>query len=122
MMALLLVHHIPLVRLALELVLLIDTIHIVEINYLINCNRSVDIPKYTTLNEHFNVLADESIGKKNGKDFQLAYFGIGIGGSRSIGEDSFGLEDRKVNQHKATDFNAFHGIPLIARELHPEVP
>ncbi|QDJ97108.1 hypothetical protein PQC07_gp165 [Aeromonas phage D3] len=89
----------------------------VVVSAAINCNRPVDIPKYTTLNEHFNILADESIGKKNGKDFQLAYFGIGIGGSRSIGEDSFGLEDRKVNQHKATDFNAFHGIPFIAREL-----
>lgn len=83
----------------------------------VNCRQPVDILQYTTLNEHFNVLADESIGRKQGKDFGLLYFGVGIGGSRSIGTDQFGLEDRKVNQHKATDFNAFHGIPLVAREL-----
>lgn len=89
----------------------------ITISTAVNCRQEIDIPQYTTLNEHFNVLADESIGKKQGKDFGLLYFGIGIGGSRSIGTDSFGLEDRKVNQHKATDFNAFHGIPFVAREI-----
>lgn len=89
----------------------------ITISAAVNCRQPVDIPQYTTLNEVFNILADESIGKKQGKDFGLLYFGVGIGGSRSIGTDSWGLEDRKVNQHKATDFNAFRGIPMVAREL-----
>lgn len=93
----------------------------VTVSAAVNCRQPVDIPQYTTLNEHFDVLASESIGKKEGKDFFLGYYGIGIGGSRSIGNDSWGLEDRKVNQHKAVDFNAFHGIPFIARELNNDL-
>lgn len=79
------------------------------------CKEDIEIPKYTTLNEHYGVLADESIGVKHGEDFALKYFGVGIGGSRSIGVGSNGLEGRKVYEHKATDCNAFFPIPLVAR-------
>ena len=68
------------------------------INAALSCNQTVNILKNTTLNEKFNILADESLGRKNGRDFQLAYFGVGIGGSRAIGQDRFGLEGRQVYQ------------------------
>lgn len=87
------------------------------INGALSCNQTVNIPKNTTLNEKFNILADESVGRKNGRDFQLGYFGVGIGGSRALGTDSYGLEGRQVYQHKATDFAPFYGIPMVARKL-----
>lgn len=91
------------------------------INAALSCNRTVNIPQYTTLNEKFNILADDSVGIKNGKDFVLGYFGVGIGGSRSIGQNSYGLEGRQVYQHKATDFAPFYGIPMIARKLGNDI-
>lgn len=75
------------------------------------------LPQWTTLNEHYGVLADESWGQKHGKDFYLGYYGIGIGGSRSIGLGTSGLESRKVNEHKTTDENAFYPIPFVIREI-----
>ena len=89
----------------------------VIINAAVSTGRTVDIQENTTLNQLYDVLKDESIGRKNGKDFTLGYYGIGIGGSRSIGTDSNGLEGRRVYQHKAVDFNAFYPIPFIIREL-----
>ncbi|AEV89572.1 putative major virion structural protein [Pseudomonas phage OBP] len=83
--------------------------------------QTVEIPKNTTLNELYDVLADESLGRKAGKDFQLGYYGIGIGGSRCIGTDANGLEGRRVYQHKATDYNAFYPIPFIARKLGEDI-
>lgn len=93
----------------------------VIINDAVTTGQTVDIPKWTTMNELYDVLADESIGRKAGKDFKLAYFGIGIGGSRSIGQNSLGLEGRQVYQHKATDFGAFFPIPFLIRELGDDV-
>lgn len=87
----------------------------------VNCRQPIELLKYMTLNEVYGILADESIGVKHGKDFVMGYFGIGIGGSRSIGNDSFGLEDRQVYQHKATDFNAYHPIPFLIRELSNDI-
>lgn len=87
------------------------------INAACTTNQTVNIPKFTTLNEKYEVLAEESLGRKNGKDFSLRYFGVGLGGSRSIGQDANGLEGRRVYQHKAVDFNAFFPIPMIARKL-----
>lgn len=91
------------------------------INAACTTGRTVDIPKNTTLNEQYGILADESIGRKNGKDFTLAYYGIGIGGSRCIGTDANGLEGRRVYQHKATDYNAFYPIPFVARKLSEDL-
>lgn len=95
------------------------------INAALSCNQTVNIPKNSTLNEKYNILADESLGRKKGRDFELGYFGVGIGGSRSTGQDSFGLEGRRVHQHTAVDFNAFFPIPMVIRklgdDLDPEV-
>lgn len=91
------------------------------INAACTTNQVVNIPKFTTLNEKYEVLAEESLGRKNGKDFNLRYFGVGIGGSRSIGLDANGLEGRRVYQHKAVDFNAFYPIPMIARKLSEDL-
>lgn len=91
------------------------------INDAVTTGTTVDIPKWTTMNELYDILADESIGRKNGKDFNLAYYGIGIGGSRCIGTDSNGLEGRRVYQHKATDFGAFYPIPFLIREIGDDV-
>lgn len=91
------------------------------INAALSCNQTVNIPKFSTLNERYEVLAEESQGRKKGRDFQLAYFGVGIGGSRSIGQDANGLEGRRVYQHKATDFNAFYPIPMVGRKLSEDL-
>lgn len=91
------------------------------INAACTTNQTVNIPKFTTLNEKYEVLAEESLGRKNGKDFSLRYFGVGLGGSRSIGQDANGLEGRRVYQHKAVDFNAFFPIPMIARKLSEDL-
>ncbi|UQT03233.1 putative virion structural protein [Serratia phage vB_SmaM-Yubaba] len=93
----------------------------VIINAACSTGQTVDIPKWTTMNELYDILADESVGRKNGKDFKLAYYGIGIGGSRSIGTDANGLEGRKVYQHKATDFGAFYPIPFVIREIADDI-
>ncbi|EBY9764001.1 hypothetical protein D5W64_12880 [Salmonella enterica subsp. enterica serovar Saintpaul] len=93
----------------------------VIINDAVTTKTTVDIPKWTTLNELYEILADESVGRKDGKDFTLAYYGIGIGGSRSIGLDSNGLEGRRVYQHKATDFGAYYPIPFLIREIGDDV-
>jgi hypothetical protein len=79
--------------------------------------QTVDILKNTTLNEKRGILAEESLGRKNGRNFYLQYFGVGIKGSRSIGEDPSGLEGRRVYQHKAIDQAAFYSIPMIARKM-----
>lgn len=87
----------------------------------VNCKQPIDIPQYTTLNEKYGILADESIGKKHGKDFVLSYYGIGIGGSRSIGSSGSILEDRKVHQHQPTDQNAFYPIPFLIRLITDDI-
>lgn len=91
------------------------------INAACTTGTTVNIPKNTTLNEAYDVLAEESLGRKNGKDFNLRYFGVGIGGSRSIGLDANGLEGRRVFQHKAVDFNAFYPIPMLGRKLAEDI-
>lgn len=75
------------------------------------------LPKYTTLNERYNILADESIGPKNGKDFELKYFGVGIRGANCNGTDSMGVSRMKVNQHQPIDMNLFTAIPFICRPI-----
>lgn len=80
-------------------------------------NQELNLPQYTTLNERYDVLADQSIGKQNGRNFELKYFGIGIGGSSADGLTSLGTTRLKVNQHQPTDMNLFAAIPFIARPL-----
>lgn len=80
-------------------------------------NQPITLPQYTTLNEYFNKWGDESIGKKNGRDFELKYFSLGIRGSNCYGMDGNGLSRMRVNGHQPTDMNLFTMIPLIARPL-----
>ena len=87
----------------------------------VNCKQPFNIPANTTLNEKYDVLAVESVGVKHGKDFNLGYYGIGIGGSRSVGADTNGLEGRKVYQHKATDQAAFYPIPFLIRTIDNDI-
>ena len=75
------------------------------------------LPRYTTLNERYNVLAEESIGPKHGKDFELKYFGIGVRGSNCNGTDANGVSKMKINQHQPTDMNLFVQIPFACRPL-----
>lgn len=91
------------------------------INAALSTGQTVDIPKNTTLNELYDVLQADSVGRKNGKDFTLGYYGIGIGGSRSIGQDANGLEGRRVYQHKAVDFGAFYPIPFVIRPIAEDI-
>lgn len=74
--------------------------------------------KYSTLNERYNILGDESIGPKHGKDFELKYFGVGIRGSNCVGTDPLtGVSRMKVNQHQPTDGNLFTHIPVACRPI-----
>lgn len=79
--------------------------------------RPFVLPEFTTLNERYNVLASQSIGNKNGKDFNLGYFVLGIRGSNANGTNSLGVTNLKVNQHSPIDGNVFTPVPLIARPL-----
>lgn len=80
-------------------------------------NQIIELPQYTTLNERYDIMGDVSIGKHSAKDFELKYFGIGIGGSSADGLTSLGTTRLKVNQHQPTDMNMFAPIPFIARPL-----
>lgn len=91
------------------------------INAAVNTKRPVTIPANTTLNELHGVLAAESIGKKNGADFTLGYFAVGIGGSRSVGVDGNVIERRKVHQHKASDNNLFAMIPMVICDINNDL-
>lgn len=93
----------------------------IAINAALNCKQSIDILPNSTLNELYDILKDESVGRKNGRDFELSYFGIGIGGSRTQGVNSSFLERRVPFQHKAVDFNAFYPIPFLIRELGDDI-
>ena len=79
------------------------------------------LPQYTTLNEFHEVLATDSIGVKNGRDFYLKYFGLGVRGSDCIGVDANGKTRLKVNQHQPIDANLFIPIPLIARPIENDL-
>lgn len=85
------------------------------ISIAVNTRQKVDIPKWTTLNEKYNVLAEESIGIKDGSQFVLGYYGLGIKGSRCTGQDANGLENRMAYQHFPNDFAAFFPIPFVMR-------
>lgn len=79
--------------------------------------NSVNIPPFTTLNERHNILADQSIGLKDAREFFLKYFAIGIRGSNCTGVDGLGVSTMKVNQHQPIDMNLFVSIPFACRPI-----
>lgn len=93
-------------------------------NIIMKCcatRQQFDLPRYTTLNERYNILADVSIGRKNGGDFELKYFGVGIRGANCNGSDSMGVSRMKINQHQPIDMNLFTAIPFICRPLNSDL-
>lgn len=80
-------------------------------------NRSLVIPKWSTLNEKYGILASQSIGTKRARDFELKYFGVGGRGSNCDGTNPNGMSRMKVNQHQPIDADLYAPLPLIARPL-----
>lgn len=87
------------------------------INKCIATGQPIVIPPYVTLNEKYEVLAEESLGQKNARDMYLHYFGVGVRGSNCDGKDLNGVTKMKVNQHQPIDANLFTAVPFIARPL-----
>jgi len=83
--------------------------------------QNFNLPRYTTLNERYNILADVSIGSKAAKDFELKYFGVGIRGANANGTDNMGVSRMKINQHQPIDMNLFLGIPFICRPINEDL-
>lgn len=86
-----------------------------------NCDQSFTLKANTTLNEKYGVMKDQATGKKNGSSFKLGWFGIGIKGSKCVGENSEGIEVRRILDHTANDFAAFKPIPFLIRELTKDI-
>ena len=80
-------------------------------------NQPITVPQYTTLNEYFDKFAEESLGRKNGRDFELKYFSLGIRGSNCYGTHPNGVSRMRVNGHQPIDQNLFTIIPICARPL-----
>ncbi len=87
------------------------------INIACATGRPVTIPQFTTLNEVYGILVDESLGQQDGKSFNLRYYGVGVRGSQCAGTTSQGITRMVVNQHMPIDGNAFTPIPLVARQM-----
>ncbi len=87
------------------------------LNKCISTGQPYKVEKWTTLNELYEVLAEESLGVKNSRDFYLKYFGIGVRGANAIGTDSRGVTKMRTNQHQPIDANLFTAIPFIGRPL-----
>lgn len=87
------------------------------INKCVSTGQPIVVPQFTTLNELYKILADESIGPKNSRDFYLKYFGIGVRGSNCDGKDGRGVTRIKVNQHQPIDANLFTAVPFICRPI-----
>lgn len=86
-----------------------------------NTEQEVEILKWMTLNELHGVHAADAIGVKQGVSFKLGWFGVGLKGSRAIGENDQGIEVRRINEHRATDNAPFLGTPLLVRELANDI-
>jgi hypothetical protein len=86
-----------------------------------NTGQPLTIPQWSTLNEFYGILAQESLGVKNGRDFYLKYYGLGVRGSNTVGQDSRGVDIVKVNQHQPIDANLFVPIPLLGRTLDQDI-
>lgn len=87
------------------------------LNKCIATGQPLTIPQYTTLNEHYGILAEESLGLKQSRDFYLKYFGVGVRGSNCDGKDANGVTKLKVNQHQPIDANLFTPVPFICRPI-----
>lgn len=80
--------------------------------------QKINIPQYTTLNERYSVLADQSFGEgKDSRLFYLKYFGIGARGSNCNGMLPNGISRMQANQHQPIDANLFTALPFAARPL-----
>lgn len=86
-----------------------------------NCEQDFILLENTTLNEKYGVMADQATGKFNGSQFKLGWFGVGIKGSKCVGENADGIEVRRILDHTATDFAPFKPIPLCMRELENDL-
>ena len=84
-------------------------------------NQSLTIPQFTTLNEAYNIRASESIGVKNGRDFELKFFMLGVRGSDGLGQDQNGVTQFRTNQHQPIDGNVFVGIPFVVRPVSDDL-
>ncbi|UPT53897.1 putative virion structural protein [Vibrio phage phiKT1019] len=85
-------------------------------------NRSLNIPPNTTLNEHHEVEVNNSLGVKNGLDFVLGYFGVGIKGYQVVGNHPVTqVPVNYTNQHQPFDQNLFYSIPMCARPLDDDL-
>lgn len=86
-------------------------------------NERVNIPSNTTINEDLEIEVQNSLGTKNGRDFILGYFGVGIKGSQVVGKHPITqTEIFHTNQHQPFDQNMFFGIPLLTRPLNDDLP
>lgn len=86
-----------------------------------NCDQYFTLLPNTTLNEKYGVMADQATGKMNGSLFKLGWFGIGIKGSKCIGENADGIEVRRILDHTATDFSAYKPVPFVIREISEDL-
>lgn len=85
-------------------------------------DERVDIPANTTLNEKLEIEVNNSLGLKNGRDFKLRYFGVGIRGSQVTGIHPITqTETRHTNQHQPSDQAVFYQLPLCARPLNDDL-
>lgn len=83
--------------------------------------QNVEIQENETLNQKYNILSKESINIHRGDSFKLGWYGIGLKGSRCIGEDDNGLEKRAVFQHNPTDNDMYHPCPFIIRDIDDDL-
>lgn len=89
-------------------------------NIIMKClatRQGFTLPKYTTLNERYNIMPEESIGPKMPTNFELKYFGVGIRGANCVGQNPLGVSIMKVNQHQPIDMNLFVHIPVACRPV-----
>jgi len=93
-------------------------------NVIMKClatRQHFELPQYTTLNEKYGILAEESIGRKFGGDFELKYFGIGVRGWKCDGTNVLGGSKSKLLQHQPIDMDMFSPIPFIGRPLSQDL-
>lgn len=84
-------------------------------------NQMLDIPKFSTMNEYWNVFPELSIGRKAGRDFELKYFSIGSRGSNCLGMNPNGTSRMRVNPHTPKDPRNYVPLPFIARLLSEDL-
>ena len=86
------------------------------------CKQPITVVKNTTLNEVHSIMGPDSLGPKNGADFVLGYYGLGIKGFTPGAPDANGITIPSVNQHAPNDFNCYFGIPHLVRERANDLP